>query len=71
MQGEVLGYNTSLRFLGNIVGPFMGGMISAYAGFSAVFFITSALLFISGIVLYVAMVRHLKGETSKPIQQSG
>ncbi|MFD1737011.1 MFS transporter [Bacillus salitolerans] len=58
MQGEVLGYNTSLRFLGNIVGPFMGGMIAAYSGFSAVFFITSTLLIISGIVLFIAMKRY-------------
>ncbi|WP_246942839.1 MFS transporter [Bacillus pinisoli] len=71
MQGEVLGYNTSLRFLGNIVGPFMGGMISAYFGFSAVFFITSSLLLISGAVLYIAMNRQIKIEQNSPLKQSG
>lgn len=51
MQGEVLGYNTSIRFLGNIIGPMLGGMLSGLFGFSAVFFVTSALLLISGLML--------------------
>lgn len=58
MQGEVLGYNTSLRFLGNVIGPSMGGMIAGFYGFSAVFIITSSLLIIAGLVLYVAMHRN-------------
>jgi MFS transporter, DHA1 family, multidrug resistance protein len=58
MQGEVLGYNTSLRFLGNIIGPAMGGMISASFGFSAVFVITSGLLILSAVILLVAMNHH-------------
>ena len=58
MQGEVLGYNTSLRFLGNIIGPMLGGFISSYFGFSAVFLSTSALLIISGIILFISMQKH-------------
>ena len=58
MQGEVLGYNTSLRFLGNIIGPMLGGFISSYLGFSAVFLSTSALLIISGIILFISMQKH-------------
>src|SRR5690625_6137329 len=34
MQGEVLGYNTSLRFLGNVIGPVLGGMVSGWFGLS-------------------------------------
>ncbi|EKN66119.1 multidrug resistance protein [Neobacillus bataviensis LMG 21833] len=60
MQGEVLGYNTSLRFLGNIFGPMLGGFVSGSFGFSAVFISTSALLIISGIILFVSMHRHPK-----------
>ncbi|WP_226581723.1 MFS transporter [Halobacillus litoralis] len=52
MQGEVLGYNTSLRFLGNIIGPSMGGVIAGSYGFSAVFFVTSALLLTSGGLMF-------------------
>lgn len=54
MQGEVLGYNTSLRFLGNIIGPALGGLIAAAWGFSSVFMITSLLLIASGIIMLVA-----------------
>lgn len=60
MQGEVLGYNTSLRFLGNVIGPMMGGMVAGHFGFSAVFIITSLLLLISGALLFVSMHRHPK-----------
>lgn len=54
MQGEVLGYNTSLRFLGNVIGPALGGMLSGMFGFSSVFLVTSALLIISGVIMLVA-----------------
>lgn len=60
MQGEVLGYNNSLRFLGNVIGPMLGGFISGYLGFSAVFISTSALLIISGVILLVSMQKHPK-----------
>lgn len=60
MQGEVLGYNTSLRFLGNVIGPMMGGMVAGYFGFSAVFIITSMLLLISGFFLFISMHRNQK-----------
>jgi MFS transporter, DHA1 family, multidrug resistance protein len=60
MQGEVLGYNTSLTFLGNVIGPMMGGMIAGYFGMTTVFFITSSLLVLSGIFLSVSSQRHLK-----------
>lgn len=61
MQGEVLGYNTSLRFLGNIIGPAMGGMVAGVYGFSMVFFVTSGLLLFSGILLFLVLHK------SKPV----
>ena len=60
MQGEVLGYNTSVRFLGNIIGPAMGGMLSGAFGFSAVFFVTSALLLSSGLMMLITMQKNPK-----------
>jgi len=53
MQGEVLGYNTSLRFLGNVIGPALGGLLAASFGFSSVFYVTSALLVLSGVIMLV------------------
>src|SRR5699024_11939187 len=47
MQGEVLGYNTSLRFLGNVIGPALGGIVVGSFGFTAVFYMTSGRLLIA------------------------
>ncbi|WP_010531487.1 MFS transporter [Lentibacillus jeotgali] len=58
IQGEMLGYNTSLRFLGNIIGPALGGMLSGFFGISAVFFVTSALLIVSGAIMLVTWYKH-------------
>ncbi|WP_156644556.1 MFS transporter [Lentibacillus sp. JNUCC-1] len=58
MQGEVLGYNTSLRFLGNVIGPALGGMLSGFFGISSVFFVTSALLILAGIIMLHAWYKH-------------
>ncbi|HWJ79788.1 MAG TPA: MFS transporter [Niallia sp.] len=60
MQGEVMGYETSLRFLGNIIGPSLGGMIAGNFGFSMVFFSTSMLLLASGVFLISIIHRHPK-----------
>lgn len=44
VQGEIQGYQVSFRFLGNVIGPVTGGVISGYIGISSVFFITSGIL---------------------------
>ncbi|HLS20869.1 MAG TPA: MFS transporter [Bacillota bacterium] len=53
MQGEVIGYSTSLRFLGNIIGPALGGLLSSFYGFGSVFIVTSALLVIAGFIMLI------------------
>lgn len=53
VQGEVMGYNTSFRFFGNIIGPLIGGFISGIFSISAVFYVTAALFFIAWIILYI------------------
>jgi MFS transporter, DHA1 family, multidrug resistance protein len=65
VQGEILGYNTSLQFLGNMIGPSMGGIISGYFGFSAVFTLTSILLILAGVILLTVFRKQ-----SKKIHQS-
>lgn len=47
IQGEVMGYNTSFRFLGNIVGPMFGGIISGFIGISSVFIVTGTLFLLA------------------------
>lgn len=54
IQGEVMGYNTSFRFLGNIVGPMLGGIISGYIGIASVFYVTGSLFLIGYLFLYIA-----------------
>lgn len=48
-----MGYNTSFRFFGNIIGPLIGGFVSGIFSISAVFYVTAALFFIAWIILYV------------------
>ncbi|GGD01772.1 MFS transporter [Pontibacillus salipaludis] len=55
IQGEVLGYSTSLRFLGNIIGPALGGLLAGAYGFTSVFFTTTVLLLLSGLSLALMM----------------
>ncbi|WP_173108279.1 MFS transporter [Bacillus sp. KH172YL63] len=57
MQGEVLGYNQSFRFLGNVVGPAFGGILSGYIGISSVFYTTGA-LFLGAFGLLWWSIRH-------------
>jgi MFS transporter, DHA1 family, multidrug resistance protein len=63
IQGEVLGYSTSLRFLGNIIGPLIGGFISGLYGISSVFYFSSGLLIISGLILFASMHHQPKTKT--------
>ena len=47
IQGEVMGYNTSFRFLGNIIGPMFGGIVSGFIGIPSVFIVTGLLFLIA------------------------
>lgn len=51
VQGEIMGYNQSFRFLGNIIGPVLGGFISGLATISSVFYSTGLLFLIAAIVV--------------------
>lgn len=55
IQGEVMGYNTSFRFLGNIIGPMFGGIVSGYIGIPAVFIVTGGLFVLGFAFLLYAM----------------
>ncbi|WP_117161078.1 MFS transporter [Paraliobacillus sp. X-1268] len=58
MQGEVLGYNTSIRFFGNIIGPILGGTLASGFGYAAVFIVTSLLLLTCSVALWLAKRRY-------------
>lgn len=65
IQGEVIGYNTSLMFLGNVIGPVLGGIISGFYSISTVFLFTSGLLFINGVILLFIRSRESNSSASK------
>ncbi|WP_209125595.1 MFS transporter [Alkalihalobacillus sp. BA299] len=65
VQGEVLGYNISFRFLGNVIGPVMGGIVAAKFGIDMVFYISGFLLTMSGLFLWLAVVREGKKTESE------
>lgn len=57
-QGEVLGYNQSFRFLGNVIGPVMGGLVAGSFGISAVFTVSGILFFVTAIgFLWVVRIK--------------
>jgi DHA1 family multidrug resistance protein-like MFS transporter len=53
MQGEIYGYKTSFQFLGNVLGPLLGGLVAASWGISSVFFVTSFLLLLSAFLVLI------------------
>lgn len=60
VQGEVLGYNQSFRFLGNVIGPVVGGFISSYWSISSVFYFSASLFFVAVISLSIMIKRNRK-----------
>ncbi|WP_018931930.1 MFS transporter [Gracilibacillus lacisalsi] len=60
IQGEVLGYNTSVRFLGNIIGPIIGGWIAGLYTISTVFYFSSSLLLVGGLALLYTVKHETK-----------
>ncbi|MDQ0337441.1 MFS family permease [Caldalkalibacillus uzonensis] len=60
IQGEILGYKQSFRFLGNALGPVIGGLIAAYYGIPVVFYVTCGLFIISACVLWFMEHREAK-----------
>jgi len=65
MQGEVQGYNVSFRFLGNVIGPISGGILSGFFGISTVFFVTSGLFLTGAIILWLSVARHSEKSTQQ------
>lgn len=53
VQGEMMGYNQSFRFLGNILGPVLGGIVASVGGIHSVFYTTGMLFALAFIVMYL------------------
>ncbi len=55
IHGEILGYTVSFRFLGNVIGPSLGGILSAFYGISSVFIIMGSLFIFAAIFLWITL----------------
>nr|WP_093855559.1 MFS transporter [Tenuibacillus multivorans] len=66
MQGEVIGYNTSLRFLGNVIGPALGGVVAGWYSISTVFIMTSFMLMACGVALFLLKWREDHTKSNVP-----
>ncbi|WP_088041523.1 multidrug efflux MFS transporter [Bacillus sp. EAC] len=66
LTGRVFGFNMSAGYLGVFVGSILGGQVGAYLGIRYVFLITSALLFLNALWVYLKVYKKLsiKDETS-------
>ncbi|MDQ9098096.1 MFS transporter [Bacillus licheniformis] len=62
IQGEVLGYNVSFRFLGNVIGPVLGGILSSFFGISSAFYATAVLFFGGACLLMFQRYQQKKSE---------
>lgn len=54
VQGEIMGYNQSFRFFGNIIGPIFGGIIAGFGGIHSVFYTTGLLFFIAATIIIIS-----------------
>ncbi|WP_408869021.1 MFS transporter [Brochothrix campestris] len=55
IQGEVLGYNQSARFLGNVIGPVIGGELASLFSISFVFIFTAFMFLLTYCLLQMSM----------------
>lgn len=52
VQGEVMGYNQSFRFFGNVIGPVLGGFVASLGGIHSVFYTTGMLFLLAFVFIY-------------------
>ncbi|EUJ43080.1 major facilitator family transporter protein [Listeria rocourtiae FSL F6-920] len=51
----MLGYNQSARFLGNVIGPILGGTMAGFVGMSNVFVFTSFMFVVAFVLLWFSL----------------
>jgi MFS transporter, DHA1 family, multidrug resistance protein len=57
IHGEILGYNVSFRFLGNVIGPTLGGILAGLLNISSVFIISGFLFIVAAFFLWLTLKR--------------
>ncbi|KKM09597.1 hypothetical protein SY88_17730 [Clostridiales bacterium PH28_bin88] len=59
-QGGAFGLNSTAMFLGNLLGPITGGLLASSIGLRGVFQVTSVLLGLNAVILYLTVYPMLK-----------
>ncbi len=55
MESRAYGYSTSSMFLGNMLGPVVGGVLSGWAGIRSLFVFSAVMFFVNTIWVYVQL----------------
>ncbi|PRO66981.1 MFS transporter [Alkalicoccus urumqiensis] len=69
MQGEVLGYNQSFRFLGNVAGPAAGGVAAGLFGLASVFILSGAVLAAGAALYALVIMKEKKGARNHAVNE--
>lgn len=64
IAGTVLGYSTSAQYLGLVLGPLAGGMVSNQYGMESVFYMTSAIMVCAALLIGLSQKRQAKNQLS-------
>lgn len=57
LESTTYSYSSSASFLGNLLGPILGGLFAGILGFKGIFFVTAFLLFISAYLIYTKLYK--------------
>jgi MFS family permease len=69
LTGRMFGFNMSAFYLGTFFGSLLGGQIASYFGIKYVFFITSALLLLNGLLVYEEICKKLDSNATTPLKK--
>ncbi len=69
-RGSVIGKLQSSVAVGNLCGPFLGGIIATYVGYRAIFSVSTVICFVMLCVFYFVLHDSYTPQASKPIKQT-
>lgn len=58
LTSRVFSWNQSFMYIGNILGPIIGSLVSAHWGYSAVFLVTSGIVLINLLLYRTNIISH-------------
>jgi DHA1 family multidrug resistance protein-like MFS transporter len=71
LTGRVFGLSMSAQYLGVFSGSVLGGQVAAVLGIQAVFYVTSSLLLLNGLWVYLTIFRKIPGRDCAAAESTG